>query len=593
MHTTSRGPSAAIAAIPLLRPDQRHQSFTAVAARLRQLGYATAPSTGGRVDPAASEALSRYQSHHGLEVTGAFDASTRAHLSMPRCGMPDLRRGAAFTTTCAWAHPCVTFAFDVGTDDVPGTGDFAAVRRAVATWAAATPLTFTEVRPDQRPDVLIGWRSIADPDFDLSNDIAHADFPPGCGVIDLHALPRPVHFRDTGINWTDADPIFEFDIESAALHELGHIIGLGHSTREDTVMFPIQRFGRTKRALHPSDLVGVRRLYTAGIPRAGVVTIRQARARRFLDAHEIAGRDFRVVTRDAQSDNTQQWILTPVGSVAVIRQVSSGGFLDTTTSGDAAFQAVVRNRADNDSERWLVLPDSRGSVTIRQLATGRFLDAHETAAENFHVVTRPAQSNDTQRWILDAAGPSTFRIRQRSSGRFLETRVVPLPERAAGRDANWSARRQPAMDRRSGRHRLHDPTAQQRAVPRRPRDRGPRLLSSHPASTTRRHPAVGDPPRDRRQLHHPPTQLGSPPRGPRRPRPGLRRAHPAPPTGLAATMAHPACSAATWIGGSWLQPPRLTARPTPSASVIARRRASGSTGVTHQPSLREDWGRRR
>ena len=428
MHTTSGGPSSAMAAIPLLRRDQRHQSFAAVAARLRQLGYSTATSTGGRVDPAASEALARYQSHHGLEVTGAFDASTRVHLSMPRCGMPDLRRGLAFTTTCAWVHPCVTFAFDVGTDDVPGTGDFAAVRRAVATWATATPVTFTEVRPDQRPDVLIGWRSIADPDFDLSNDIAHADFPPGCGVIDLHALPRPVHFRDTGINWTDANPIFEFDIESTALHELGHIIGLGHSTREDTVMFPIQRFGRTKRSLHPSDLVGARRLYTAGIPGAGVVTIRQARARRFLDAHEIAGRDFRVVTRDAQSDNTQQWILTPVGSVAVIRQVSSGGFLDTTTIGDATSRVVARNRGDNDSERWLVLPDSHGGVTIRQLATGRFLDAHEIAAENFHVVTRPAQSNDTQRWVLDAAGPSTFTIRQRSSGRFLETQAVPVPE---------------------------------------------------------------------------------------------------------------------------------------------------------------------
>ena len=41
-----------------------------------------------------------------------------------------------------------------------------------------------------------------------------------------------------------------------------------------------------------------------------VVTFQQVSSGRFVDAHEIAGEDFRLVTRPQQNDNTQQWRIT-------------------------------------------------------------------------------------------------------------------------------------------------------------------------------------------------------------------------------------------------------------------------------------------
>ena len=95
----------------------------------------------------------------------------------------------------------------------------------------------------------------------------------------------------------------------------------------------------------------------AGLPPLpATTTIRQKSNGRFLDAHEIAGKDFRLVTRAAQNNDTQRWVLLPVGD----------------------------------------------SFTIQQLSNGRFVDAYDSAENDFSVVTRPAKNNDAQHWILEA-----------------------------------------------------------------------------------------------------------------------------------------------------------------------------------------------
>jgi hypothetical protein len=88
---------------------------------------------------------------------------------------------------------------------------------------------------------------------------------------------------------------------------------------------------------------------------------------RFLDAHEIPQRDFNVVTRPLQNNNTQHWRLTNVG----------------------------------------------GNVhTIVQVSSGRFLDAHEIASLNFRVVRRPQQNSGTQRWRVPVKPDRRFPINQ-------------------------------------------------------------------------------------------------------------------------------------------------------------------------------------
>ncbi len=211
------------------------------------------------LDDETSVALSKYQAHNGLDVTGDFDEQTRDLAIIARCGLPDLSGGIDFATQCAWTKWSLTYRFDVSTTDC--VGEFQAVRNAFATWAAAVPLTFTEV--SSAPDINIGWRPAADPDHSMVGGVlAHADFPPGCSVV-TNTLPKPVHFDDSEHSWSIGAVANQFDVETVALHELGHILGLAHSSVAGSVMFPSVSSNFVKRTLTADDLSGVRSLYPA------------------------------------------------------------------------------------------------------------------------------------------------------------------------------------------------------------------------------------------------------------------------------------------------------------------------------------------
>lgn len=418
--------SQTVLGVPTLAKGESNPQFTLVHDFLKRFGYLPPNvKSGPQLDEAVSEALALYQKGTALPVTGVFDEATRAMMAQPRCGMPDIIRGVKFKTTCSWPTPQLTFAFEDGTGDVAGAAEFQAVRQAFSTWAGAVSFTFTEVERTAGPDVLVDWRPANDPDHSMVGSIlAHSDFPPGCGVIGNN-LPRPVHFDDTEVNWTVGTGLGTFDVETVALHEIGHILGLGHSDLTTAVMFKNIDGNATHRQLTRDDIAGVQKLYPppAVLP-DGIFRIQQKSTNRFLDAHEIAELDFRLVTRPAQDNFTQQWQIRKVGTVFVVRQRSNGRFLDAHEAQNNDFRVVTRTAENNGSQRWVVIPDTTGAVTIRQLNTRRFLDAHEIADLDFRCVTRPAQDNDTQKWLLAPAGANTFTIRQKSNGRFMDAHEI-------------------------------------------------------------------------------------------------------------------------------------------------------------------------
>jgi hypothetical protein len=412
-----------IPAVPSLARGQQHPALERVQAFLERYGYLRRGSArGATLDDPTSEALALYQQRHALPVTGVFDDATRRQMSMHRCGMPDLDNGVAFATRCAWPTPQLTFAFEDGTADT--VGEFAAVRSAFATWAAAVPVTFTEVAASQNPDVMIDWRPADDPDHSMvGNVLAHADFPPACGVV-TDSLPKPVHFDDSENLWRIGAVPGAFDIQTVGLHELGHILGLQHSDVPGSVMFPSVSDNATNRVLTPDDLAGIRALYPPVVLANGTYTVRQRSSNRFLDAHEIAGQDFHLVTRPEQGNATQQWRLTQVGGVFVIRQKSSGRYLDAHDSSSNDFRLVTRTAQNDATQKWISMSDGAGGVTLRQLSNRRFMDAHEIASRDFALVTRTAQDNDTQRWRLTQVGPNLFTIQQKSNNRFVDAHEI-------------------------------------------------------------------------------------------------------------------------------------------------------------------------
>ena len=273
-----------LAAVPETGPGEDTPGFAKVQEYLHRFGYLEEQEERGVdvgvLDDPTSEALKRFQTFHGVEPTGVFDDATRDAMMQPRCALPDPAAGSIeFATTCAWERTDLTFALDTGTPDVAGNAEWDAIRRAFATWQALGGLTFREVGVGDNPDIRVGWRPAADPDHSMVGGVlAHADFPPRCGVV-TNTLPKPVHFDDSEHVWSIGAAANAFDIETVALHEIGHIVGLAHSSVSNAVMAPTVSPNFTKRALTQDDIDGFRRLYPRRVgpwsgwaSRGGVIT---------------------------------------------------------------------------------------------------------------------------------------------------------------------------------------------------------------------------------------------------------------------------------------------------------------------------------
>ena len=220
---------------------------------LERFGYLQPGSYDeGRRDHRTTTALAAYQRFAGLEPSREFDAATREQMITNRCGMPDVT--THFATLGTWERRQLTYAFDIGTPDVPGTGEFEAIRAAFATWAAASGFSFVQVRPYQSPDILVGWRPADDPDRSMVGGlVAHADFPLGFDLL-TSSLPKPVHFDTDEASWGVDGSASATDVETITLHEISHILGLATRMTERPSWTPaceaVARIGAASGVAH-------------------------------------------------------------------------------------------------------------------------------------------------------------------------------------------------------------------------------------------------------------------------------------------------------------------------------------------------------
>lgn len=128
----------------------------------------------------------------------------------------------------------------------------------------------------------------------------------------------------------------------------------------------------------------------------------------YVDAYVTGDRDFRMVLRGYQDNDTQSWRVNGDGSGNyTISQLSTGRFWDGHESADRDFQLVTRERQNSTSQHWKLEKQADGYYTIMQVSTGRFVDAYDIAAQDYQMVTRPRQNNNTQRWSFSAGARGT------------------------------------------------------------------------------------------------------------------------------------------------------------------------------------------
>lgn len=318
----------------------KHTDIGKVQKYLTRFGYLASVVVPGKLDKPTSEAIKAFQQFHGLKPTGDLNLQTIEALQMPRCGSPDvttvsrMQDGAVAKFVlrgCSYAKTAFTHKFINGTPDITGDQERNAIRNALHTWAAALcGVSFTEAAGDT--DFEYAWRSGSHGDgspFDgAGNILAHGFYPPPCGGD--HA--GECHF-DEAESWSLNGAGATFDLETVALHETGHLLGLDHSTVAGSVMFP--SYGGVRRALTQDDLDGIRRLYPM-ICRRG-------------DSGGQAG----FVAEIAAARHNQHQIVTAVrtqaGTLKIIAwNVAAGGAITRTgdsgnLAGAATSLAIARN----------------------------------------------------------------------------------------------------------------------------------------------------------------------------------------------------------------------------------------------------------
>ncbi len=247
-------------------------------------------------DTTLEQALAMYQEAHGLPVSGTLDAATRTTMQQPRCGYPDyyrprprvsaagdrrakhpphdapsgglpgvldLLRGASevapYTASpYSWASLELKYAFTKYSGDVGADFQRQAVVAAMKTWSAAAPVAWIE-RGNQDVSISFEPRAHGDGSDFPTNTYAHAGYP-WCGS-DFSAFCSFVHFNDETYKWGTGNGGAVQDIETIALHELGHVLGLDHSADAGAVMYPTVALGVKRHSLSQDDIDGIRAMY--------------------------------------------------------------------------------------------------------------------------------------------------------------------------------------------------------------------------------------------------------------------------------------------------------------------------------------------
>jgi hypothetical protein len=155
----------------------------------------------------------------------------------------------------AWDHLDMTWCLSAAADSLEPGEVVQATEAALDEWARVAPLSFTLTSCDEADIEMLfaAGDHCGGGDFDGSSGVlAHAWHPADGG--DVHFDDDETwtaDFRDGG-----GQPI---DLQTVALHELGHSLGLDHSGTTSAVMF--FQYTGSRRTLDPDDILGIQALY--------------------------------------------------------------------------------------------------------------------------------------------------------------------------------------------------------------------------------------------------------------------------------------------------------------------------------------------
>ncbi|XVF33562.1 hypothetical protein REPUB_Repub17cG0179100 [Reevesia pubescens] len=243
---------------------------------LHYFGYLTSPDNYNISDDIfhaqLESAIVHYQSKLGLHVTGKLDFDTLSQILAPRCGVPDIESSPTLHATKKyvyfpgkprWARRIpMTLTYGFSPDNLIHYLSFSDLQktfeRAFSRWASVIPVSFVETDDYGFADIRIGFytgdHGDGEPFDGVLGILAHS-FSPESGKLHLDAA------ETWAVDFAVEKSKVAIDLESVAVHEIGHLLGLAHSPVRGAVMYPSLKPREKKVDLSIDDIQGVQSLY--------------------------------------------------------------------------------------------------------------------------------------------------------------------------------------------------------------------------------------------------------------------------------------------------------------------------------------------
>ncbi|XP_021683341.2 metalloendoproteinase 4-MMP isoform X1 [Hevea brasiliensis] len=209
--------------------------------------------------------LKRYFHHFGYlqlrdfdNITDIFDARFesavfryQAKVGLPITGKPRWSRHIPMNLTYAFSPENLISYLSLS--DIKKV-----FKRAFARWGSVIPVSFIETDDYGFADIKIGFYSgdhgDGEPFDGVLGVLAHS-FSPESGRFHLDAA------ETWAVDFESEKSKVAVDLESVAVHEIGHLLGLAHSSVNEAVMYPSLKPGKKKVDLSVDDIQGVQALY--------------------------------------------------------------------------------------------------------------------------------------------------------------------------------------------------------------------------------------------------------------------------------------------------------------------------------------------